>query len=102
MNLAISNGSRKRLRESADSECPDQTAHLRSLIRAFTVRKQNHWILHNLFIDLLRILSMFEGMFSLNAVPMNTDTSKTMTLECLLYIYVVLRRIFQKDDSSFS
>ena len=28
-----------------DSEGPDQTAHPRSLIRAFTVCLQNHWIL---------------------------------------------------------
>ena len=30
-----------------DSKGPDQTAHLRSLIRAFTVCCQNHWILQN-------------------------------------------------------
>ena len=35
------------LRAYADSEGPDQTAHPRSLIRAFTVRKQNHSILQN-------------------------------------------------------
>ena len=29
----------------ADSEGPDQPAHTRSLIVAFAVRKQNHWIL---------------------------------------------------------
>ena len=33
------------LREYADSEGPDQSAHARTLIRAFTVRNQNHWIL---------------------------------------------------------
>ena len=33
------------LRAYADSEGPDQTAHPRSLIRAFTVRQQIHWIL---------------------------------------------------------
>ena len=32
------------LRVHADSEGPDQTAHPRSLIRAFIVRLQNHWI----------------------------------------------------------
>ena len=36
------------LRANADSEGPDQTAHPRSLIRAFTVRLQNHWILENI------------------------------------------------------
>ena len=34
-----------RLRAYADNEGPDQTAHLRSLIRALAVRLQNHWIL---------------------------------------------------------
>ena len=29
----------------ADSEGPDQPAHPRSLIRAFPVRLQNHWLL---------------------------------------------------------
>ena len=31
-------------REYADSEGPDQPVHLRRLIRAMSVRKQNHWI----------------------------------------------------------
>ena len=31
-----------------DIEGPVQPAHLRSLIRAFTFRRQNHWILQNL------------------------------------------------------
>ena len=31
----------------AGSEGPDQPAHPRSLIRAFAVRKQNHWIQQN-------------------------------------------------------
>ena len=34
-----------------DSEGPDQPAHSRSLIRAFTVRYHNHWILQNVRID---------------------------------------------------
>ena len=32
------------LRLYAESEGPDQPAHPRSLIRAFAVRKQKHWI----------------------------------------------------------
>ena len=32
------------LRAYADNEGPDQTAHLRSLIKAFAARKQNHLI----------------------------------------------------------
>ena len=35
----------------ADSAGPDQTAHPRSLIRAFTVRKQNHWVLQNVSME---------------------------------------------------
>ena len=35
----------RRVHVCADSEGPDQTAHTRSLIKAFAVRKQNHWIL---------------------------------------------------------
>ena len=31
----------------ANSEGPDQPAHTRSLIRAFTARRQIHWILQN-------------------------------------------------------
>ena len=34
-----------------DSEGQDQTAHTRSLIRAFTVRKQNYWIVQNVWIE---------------------------------------------------
>ena len=34
-------------RANADSECPDQTAHSRNLIRAFAVRLQNRLILKN-------------------------------------------------------
>ena len=30
-----------------ESEGPDQTARMRSLIRAFTIRKPNNWILQN-------------------------------------------------------
>ena len=33
------------LKAYADNEDPDQTAHMRSLIRAFAVRLQNNWIL---------------------------------------------------------
>ena len=35
----------------ADSEDPDQPAHPRSLVRAFTVRQQNHWILQNVWME---------------------------------------------------
>ena len=35
------------LRAYGDSEGQDQPVHLHSLIRAFAVRKQNHWILQN-------------------------------------------------------
>ena len=38
---------RTRLWADADSEGPDQTVQMRSLIRAFTVHKQNQWILLN-------------------------------------------------------
>ena len=38
-----------RLRAYADSEGPDQPAHSRSLIRAFTVRCQSNWILHRMY-----------------------------------------------------
>ena len=66
----------------ADSEGPDQPAHLRSLIRAFTVRKQNHWILQNgehksewcfahVQYDLNpHILRIFEGTLSLDVAHM--------------------------------
>ena len=37
----------QKLRAYADSKGPDQTAHLRSLIRAFAVRKENHLMLKN-------------------------------------------------------
>ena len=37
--------------EYADSAGPDQTAHPHSLIRAFTVRFQNHWILQNVWME---------------------------------------------------
>ena len=36
------------LRAYADSEGPDQTAHPRSLIRTFTVRLYNRWVLYNI------------------------------------------------------
>ena len=39
------------LRADAESEGLDQSAHPRSLIRAFTVRKQNHWILYNVSME---------------------------------------------------
>ena len=64
------------LRAYADSEGPDQPAHPRSLIRAFAVRKQNHWIQQNVSMEskgkddtlrmrrmTVRILSMLEGTF---------------------------------------
>ena len=35
----------------ANSQGPDQPAHLRSLIKAFIVRGQNHWILQNVWIE---------------------------------------------------
>ena len=35
----------------ADSEGPDQPAHPHILIRAFAVRKQNHWILKNISME---------------------------------------------------
>ena len=35
----------------ADRKGPDQTAHPRSLIRAFTVHKRNHWILQNVSME---------------------------------------------------
>ena len=35
----------------ADSEGPDQPAHSRSLIRAFTVRLQNQWIQQNVWLE---------------------------------------------------
>ena len=34
-----------------DTEGPDQPAHLRRLILAFAVRKQNHWILYDVKIE---------------------------------------------------
>ena len=49
-----SNGSRQAnmcLQAIADSEGPDQTARMRSLIRAFTVCEQNHWLLQNVWMD---------------------------------------------------
>ena len=69
------------LRTYADSEGPYQTAHTRSLIRAFAVRKQNHWIQQNSSMENkcpdetahvqddvnLHILRMLEGTFSLEA-----------------------------------
>ena len=39
------------LRAYADSEGPDQPAHSHSLIRAFVVRKQNHWLLQNVSME---------------------------------------------------
>ena len=39
------------LRGCTDSEGPDQTARMRSLIRAFAVRCQNHWILRNVSME---------------------------------------------------
>ena len=39
------------LRVDAENEGPDQSAHPRSLIRAFAVRKQNHWILYNVSME---------------------------------------------------
>ena len=51
----------------------DQNAHLHSLIRAFAVSKQNHWILQNASMENRcpddvnpYILSMLEGSFSLD------------------------------------
>ena len=42
----MSHTKEKRTLESCvDSEGPDQTAQMRSLIRAVSVRKQNHWLL---------------------------------------------------------
>ena len=35
----------------ADSEGPDQPAHLRRLIRAFAVHRQNHWLLYNVSME---------------------------------------------------
>ena len=63
------------LRAYADSEGLGQPAHPRNLIRAFVVRKQNHWILHNVSIEQMpgwdftyvqdgvnsHMLRMFEG-----------------------------------------
>ena len=37
------------LRAYADSDGPDKPAHPRSLIRVFTVCKQSHWILYNVW-----------------------------------------------------
>ena len=37
------------LQANADSKGPDQPAHARSLIRALTVRSQNHWLQQNLW-----------------------------------------------------
>ena len=42
---------KKCLRACSESKDPDQTAHLRSLIRAFAVRKQNLWILKNVSME---------------------------------------------------
>ena len=39
------------LRAYGDTECPDQSVHSRSLIRAFSVRKQNYWILQNVWME---------------------------------------------------
>ena len=39
------------LRACAESKGPDQPACLHSLIRAFTVLHQNHWILQNVWIE---------------------------------------------------
>ena len=41
----------------ADSEGPDQTAHPRSLIRAFPVRWENHWILQNVWMESIDVES---------------------------------------------
>ena len=61
----------------ANSKCLDQPAHLHSLIRAFIVWQQNHWILQNekqrpkrYFVHgrddlILHILHMFEDTFCL-------------------------------------
>ena len=37
------------LREYADSKCPDQLVHPHTLIRTFTVWKQNHWMAFRIF-----------------------------------------------------
>ena len=72
------------------NEGPDQPAHSRSLIRAFTVRKQNHWILKTVLMESkcpdetahaqndvnAHILRMFECSFPLDAAH--------------IYIYVML------------
>ena len=39
------------LQAYADSDGPDQPAHPHSLIRAFTVRSQNHWTLQNVSME---------------------------------------------------
>ena len=38
-------------RANANSEGPDRPAHARSLIKIFIVRLQNHWILHNVWMQ---------------------------------------------------
>ena len=38
-------------RAYGDSESPNQTARMRSLIRAFVVRLQNHWALLNVSME---------------------------------------------------
>ena len=46
--VKLGHAMQKRVQAYADSEGPDQPAHPRSLIRAFGVRQQNHWILQNI------------------------------------------------------
>ena len=83
------------LQAYADSEDPDQPAHARSLIRIFTVRWQNHWIIQNVWMNgkdpddtlrmrrmiWMRILRMFEGTFSLEEAQLtHSQTYYTRTI----------------------
>ena len=68
----------------ADSDNPDQSVHLYSLIRALAVHKQNHWILSNVSKESKgpdETLGICKMMWQTNKVP--SDMHK-MYILCML------------------
>ena len=68
------------LRSYADSEGPDQPAHPRSLIRAFTVRLQNHWIQQNIWME-------------------SKDTNDTLRMRRMIWLYVTYSSVYVNSEA---
>ena len=84
----------------ADSECPDQTAHRRSLIRAFAIRLKDHWVLYNVSSD-RKDQDEIDLNLHLKRMHENTFSELIVRFRILMYLKVLYLRFENNSICAF-